>query len=186
MGPSKRKRVSRDDNNEDDNDERLYFGDEAEEGKESAEEESDADEVDPVGNPLTKKGKKTLKICRHFGYSLIAGAAAMGWEDEEAAKLIDLVAKQLNFDETKLMQCLEKTGTGSPSTLAALIDNGDYNFSVPQMVSVVLNHAKNVDHFIQLMAESLEHDLFDLTSGETLDVVRTIYPRCVIYLLLIH
>ena len=101
------------DNDDEESVENLYFGDEAEVGNETEDDESVADENDPLGNPLSHKGRKTLKVCRHFAYTLIASAKNMGWEDQEVANLIELVADQLKFDETKLMRCLEKTGVGS-------------------------------------------------------------------------
>ena len=147
----------------------LYFDQEAQEGNET---ESDASDVMGPGNkPLTKRGKKALKICRHFSYSLITNAVESGWEDQEVANLIKLVAEQLDFDAAKLIRCLEQTTTGSPSILSTILEDSDYKFTIPQTVSVILCHAKSVDHFISLMGESLECGLFDLTYTETIDVV---------------
>jgi hypothetical protein len=151
----------------------LYFRDEADEGNETDENASVAtDDVDGATSlQFTKKGKKTLKICRHFSYALISNASCAGWEDAEIASLIILVAGQLNLDEAKLIRCLEKTGTGSPNVVAQLVDNGIFSFTVPQLVSILLGYAKNVEHFIHVMGEACECDMFDLTNTETIDVV---------------
>jgi hypothetical protein len=155
----------------------MYFNEEAGEGSErdieKEEEASDVDEFGPTGNPLSGKGKKAIKICRHFSYTLILNAVAMGWEELEIANLIKLVANQLDFDEVKLIRCLEKTGTGSPATLSCLLDNSPYSLTVPQLVSVILCNARHVDHFITLMGEAFECDLFDLSTSDTIDVVRS-------------
>ena len=158
----------------------LYFGDEAEEGSESPDEEDEENEEESRdGNadrasrkPLTMRGKKTLKICRHFAYSIITNAVEMGWEEQEVANLIKLVANQLDFDEAKIIRCLDKTSTGSPATLSCLLENSGYSFTVPQLVSVILSNARNVDHFTKLMGEAFEFDLFDLSNPDTIDVVR--------------
>lgn len=158
----------------DEQNERLYFRDETEEGNESVDEnEEDASDNDeeitgPTGRPLSSKGKKTLKICRHFSYSIISNAVEMGWEEQEVANLIKLVANQLNFDEAQLIRCLEKTGTGSPATISCLLDESSYSFSVPQLVSVILSNARSTDHFITLMGEACECDLFDLSEPDTI------------------
>ena len=153
----------------------IYFRDEADEGEESVEEEesgSDQDDgVGPTGVPLNKYSRKAIKICRHFSYSLINNAVDMGWEEEEIAGLIKLVANQLNFDEAKLIRCLEKTGTGSPNTIASLLENSGFSFSTAQLVSVILSNARNVDHFITLMGEACDCDLFKLTHPETIDTL---------------
>lgn len=156
----------------------LYFRDEADEGEETPEEvesdnenESGDDTMGQNGVPLTNYGRKALKICRHFSYALIFNAVDMGWEEQEVAALIKLVANQLQFDEAKLIRCLEKTGTGSPGTLASLLENSGYTLSVAQLVSVILSNARNVDHFITLMGEAFECDLFDLIHPETIDVL---------------
>lgn len=153
----------------------MYFRDEADEGEESVEENESGSEEEgemgPTGVPLTNRSKKAIKICRHFSYALIYNAVDMGWEEQEVANLIKLVANQLSFDEAKLIRCLEKTSTGSPGTIACLLENSDYSFSAAQLVSVILSNARNVDHFITLMGEAFECSLFDLAQPETIDTL---------------
>lgn len=160
---------------------RLYFREETEEGNESVDESgSDASEEDVAedrrraasSRPESSKTKKTLKICRHFAYSLISNAVEMGWEEQEIANLIKLVANQLDFNEAQLIRCLENTATGSPATISCLLEGSDYSFSTPQLVSVILSNARNTDHFIALMGEACECDLFDLSNADTVTKVQ--------------
>lgn len=176
----------------DDQNDRLYFWEETEEGNESVDENdddvSDDDERShrgPIGRPMTSKGKKTLKICRHFSYAIISNAVELGWEEQEVANLIKLVANQLNFDESQLIRCLEKTCTGSPATISCLLDGSSYSFSVPQLVSVILSNARHTDHFISLMGEACECDLFDLSKLETIQKVQHTNNTCTSHLSLL-
>lgn len=159
---------------EEESTEGLYFADLAEVGNETEEEveEESESERDRHGTSLNQKGRKTLKVCRHFAYALIENAKSSGWEDEAVANLIELVAEQLNFDEAKVLRCLEKTAVGSPNILATLIEGSRYHFTVPQLVSVLLCHANSTNHFISLMGEAMECDLFNLSDPATIEVVR--------------
>lgn len=167
----------------------MYFSNEAAVGNEADDNESD-DENGAAGFQFTKKGKKTLKICRHFSYTLITNAASMGWEDGEIAALILLVAGQLEFDEAKLVRCLDKTETGSPNVISHIVDDGKFSFTVPQLVSILLSYAKNVDHFITIMGDACECDMFDLTDAETIDVVcsaaHAYSPLVLLFLVITH
>lgn len=123
----------------------------------------------------TEKSKKILKACRHFSYNLIKNALEMNWEDHDIANLIKLIANQLDLDNSKLIKLLEKTETGTPSILSNVLDNSLYDFTPAQLVSVILSTAKNLTHFINLMGESLEYDMFNLSNADTIDMVRSIY-----------
>lgn len=157
----------------------MYFQDDASEGEECNPDDSEG-EIEPKEIALTFgsgtddlsiKGKKTVKICRHFSYSLIEGAVMSGWEDVEVTNLIKLISMQLNLDETKLIRLLEKTNTGTPEILAGLMDEEKYTFTAPQIVSIVLSNAKSVDHFISSMSKAFDLDLFSISDPNTIEVV---------------
>jgi len=133
-------------------------------------------DLQPTDSPNVKcsaTSKKTLKVCRHYSYNLISGAVESGWEGHELANLIKLVSFQLDLDGSKLIKLLERTGTGTPDIVCQLIEDKDSHccFSTPQLVAVFLSTAKNIDHFINIMDEAFEYDLFSLSSPDTIDVV---------------
>lgn len=127
------------------------------------------------------KSKKILKVCRHYSYNLICGAVEAGWEGHELANLIKLVSCQLDLDSSKLIKLLERTGTGTPDIVFQLMEQQQQgsssttvnccSFSTPQLVAVFLSTAKNIEHFINLMEQAFEYDLFSLSSPDTLEVV---------------
>lgn len=135
----------------------------------------------PNGEP-SLKSKKILKVCRHYSYNLICGAVEAGWEGHELANLIKLVSCQLDLDSSKLIKLLERTGTGTPDIVFQLMEQQQQqgsssttvsccSFSTPQLVAVFLSTAKNIEHFINLMEQAFEYDLFSLSSPDTLEVV---------------
>lgn len=125
------------------------------------------------------KRKKILKVCRHYSYNLIGGAVEAGWEGHELANLIKLVSCQLGLDGSKLIKLLERTGTGTPDIVCQLMEQQEHgssttgccSFSTPQLVAVFLSTAKNIEHFINIMEQAFEYDLFSLSSPDTLEVV---------------
>lgn len=125
------------------------------------------------------KRKKILKVCRHYSYNLIGGAVEAGWEGHELANLIKLVSCQLGLDGSKLIKLLERTGTGTPDIVCQLMEQQQQgssttsccSFSTPQLVAVFLSTAKNIEHFINIMEQAFEYDLFSLSSADTLEVV---------------
>lgn len=129
----------------------------------------------------SSKSKKILKVCRHFSYNLIDGAVEAGWEGHELANLIKLVSCQLSLDGSKLIKLLERTGTGTPDIVCQLMEQQHpqgsssasrcCSFSTPQLVAVFLSTAKNIEHFINIMEQAFEYDLFSLSSPDTLEVV---------------
>ncbi len=133
--------------------------------------EGDREETDVVDDK--GKDKQKIKINRHFAYDLIESAFDMEWEDHEVANLIILIAKQLNFDNSKLIKCLEKTSSGSPGIIAILVDNG-YEFTAQQLISLFLVGAGSVDKFIAFIGDAMECKVFDLKNPETLSTVSCI------------
>lgn len=117
------------------------------------------------------KGKKNKKLCRHFSYNLIKHAVNLEWEEIEIANLIALVAAELELDTEKLLRLLARTDTGYPSILAMLAEK-DFIFTPAQTVSAVLAHASNSNHFINLIGECFEADMFDLNDEETIQMLR--------------
>ncbi|KAJ1432667.1 hypothetical protein B484DRAFT_447688 [Ochromonadaceae sp. CCMP2298] len=151
----------------------LYF-DEAVEGEEEETDELEGSvSRDLSGNaaPMGFKDKKSLKACRHFAYRLICNAVEMGWGEIEVANLIKITANQLDLTEQKLIHLLDKTSTGSPSTIAHLLEDSSYAFTDAQIVSAILSNASSVEHFITLVGEAFECGLFAAKDEETIDVL---------------
>jgi hypothetical protein len=121
----------------------LYFGDEAAVEGEDEDDEVGSSRFARPGMPgmhmpgmggMGFKDKKSLKVCRHFAYRLILNAVEMGWGEIEVANLINITANQLDLNENRLIHLLDKTNTGSPSTIAHLLEDSSYVFTDAQVI----------------------------------------------------
>jgi hypothetical protein len=148
-------------------------------GDEDGDGTSDSDgDKDIKYTTVDTSNRKLVKNLRHYSYGLVISAAENGWEEEEIVRLIKLVTTQLKLSSEQVIHLLDVTKTGSPATLCCLLDDGSGNgsdFTDTQLVSVLLSHASNVNHFINLVGEAFGCDLFSAGNANTLDVVSYSY-----------
>ena len=136
------------------------------------------------GHSHVEKDKKKNKIMRHFAYTLIE-SSSLDWEDHEVANLIVLVANQLDFDQGRLLKCLQQTHCGSPGIMATLSDHG-YEFSSKELLSLFFSGAGSISAFISNMGDAMESKVFDLSNDETVNTVSDEIVYLCISVLVVH
>jgi hypothetical protein len=147
---------------------------ELEEDKGSNEGGDSQDENNSRGKWRSKE-KKTRKTCRHFSYDLIDRAVRYAWEPEQLSELLFLVIKELDLDLPQIQKMIEKTRIGSPVLLSRLADL-NYQFSVSEMASILLNSSDSIQDYIRFVDEALG---MELIQAEIIDDLFTVRKRTV-------
>jgi len=112
-----------------------------------------------------------LKACRLFGAQLAVNSEAAGWDVEETARLIHLIARTLDFSSAKLIVFINELKIGSPVLIATLIDQG-YEFTTENILTMIKQEAGSRDRWIKSISNALDQGLFDLRNME---VVRQVH-----------
>jgi hypothetical protein len=146
---------------------------ELEEDKGSNEDGGDSQDENNSLGKWRKKEKKTRKTCRHFSYDLIDRAVRYAWEPEQLSELLFLVIKELDLDLPQIQKMIEKTRIGSPVLLSRLADL-NYQFSVSEMASILLNSSDSIQDYIRFVDEALG---MELIQAEIIDDLFTVRRR---------
>ena len=121
-------------------------------------------------NNVYSYDKKERKICKLFGTNLLKQALNNDWEDHEVAKLIMLIADELQFTSKSLYKFLDKSECSTPGIISILIDEG-MEFTSSQIVSLLANRSDSTNSFISIINECLEQHIFDIKDEKTLEIL---------------
>jgi hypothetical protein len=114
--------------------------------------------------------KKERKICKLFGSNLMKQAFQNEWEDHEIARLIMLIADELEFNTKSLYKFLANSECSTPGLLSILVDEGMI-FTPAQLLSLVSNQIDSTNTFTSIISECMEQHLFDLNDDITLEAM---------------
>jgi hypothetical protein len=96
------------------------------------------------------------------------------WEEIDIANLILLISQELEFNSKSVIDCLNRTKTGSTTIVNHLSENG-FNFSTSELISFFKKQAINVRQFIDFIDECLDFKLISLNNEESLNLVSSNY-----------
>ena len=140
----------------------------------------DNEDDDRSGDPLVVEGedeemaykRRTLmKAQKKFSIALIEEAKENDWEEHEIARLVILITKVRELTPVKTLKLLQRCEVCTPIVLATLSDS-NFEISSAQLIGALYDQAGHVDKFIEVIEDSLEQDLLNLTDPNTIDAVR--------------
>lgn len=159
----KRQRVDDDDDHNDvDDDEKDQVVKESDDASETAEDTAAA------------KARIVAKANKKFSMALIERSKEQEWEEHDIARLVLLISRERELDSNKTLKLLQRCEVCTPIVLATLADE-DYEFSSAQLIGALYDQAGHVDKFIQVIEDSLEQGLLNITDDGTIDAVRDLY-----------
>lgn len=167
------KRQRDDDDDDDDEDDAVKANEEALEAAEDA---------------ATAKARIVAKAYKKFSMALIQRSKELEWEDHDIARLVLLITKERELDCNKTLKLMQRCEVCTPIILATLADE-DYVFPSPQLIGALYDQAGHVDKFIQVIEDSLEQGLLNITDDGTIDAVcdlfvllyTSVYPTSLIF-----
>lgn len=153
------KRQRDDDDDDEDENEVLIENDEA---------------VETVEDAAAVKARIVAKAEKKFSMALIERSKELEWEEHDIARLVLLISKERELDSNKTLKLLQRCEVCTPIVLATLADE-DYVFSSSQLIGALYDQAGHVDKFIQVIEDSLEQGLLNITDDGTIDAVRDLF-----------
>jgi hypothetical protein len=81
-----------------------------------------------------------------------------------------LISKVRGLNALKTLKLLQRCEVCTPIVLATLSDS-DFEISSAQLIGALYDQAGHVDKFIEVIEDSLEQDLLNLTDPDTVDAV---------------
>jgi hypothetical protein len=185
--PKKIKKRQRDADEEDDQEPEEWDGEERSETttekginkgyKVTVDDDDDERSYDPL-NPeaegedeeMAHKRRALMKAQKKFSIALVEEAKENDWEEHEIARLVILISKVRELNAVKTLKLLQRCEVCTPIVLATLSDS-DFEISSSQLIGALYDQAGHVDKFIEVIEDSLEQDLLNLTDPDTIDAV---------------
>jgi hypothetical protein len=137
----------------------------------------DDDDDERSSNPLededeemAHKRRALMKAQKKFSIALVEEAKENDWEEHEIARLVILISKVRELNAVKTLKLLQRCEVCTPIVLATLSDS-DFEISSSQLIGALYDQAGHVDKFIEVIEDSLEQDLLNLTDPDTVDAV---------------
>jgi hypothetical protein len=127
--------------------------------------------VETVEDATAMKARIVAKANKKFSMALIERSKELEWEEHDIARLVLLISKERELDSNKILKLLQRGEVCTPIVLATLADE-DYVFSSSQLIGALYDQAGHVDKFIQVIEDSLEQGLLNITDDGTIDAVR--------------
>ena len=117
--------------------------------------------------PVKPKKTKTL---RHFAARIINVAAKdHHWSTSALVDLFRLVYEELNFDSKNALKCLKQLQTNaSPKMIASLMKRKIVEFTLREILDLMIEQASTLDELCQLIEESIQLEILDLNSKDAL------------------
>ena len=148
-------KITGDDDDDDDDDERS----------------SDPLKVECEDEEMAHKRRTLMKAQKKFSIALVEEAKENEWEEHEIARLVILISKVRELTPVKALKLLQRCQVCTPIVLATLSDS-DFEISSAQLIGALYDQAGHVDRFIEVIEDSLDQDLLNLTDPNTIDAVR--------------
>ena len=117
------------------------------------------------------KGKFAEKSNKKFSIALVKYAVSCEWEEHDLARLVFLILKERQLNTKKTLRLLQSCGICTPTVFSTLRD-ADVEFSCTEIIGHLYDQAQHVDRFIQVIEDSFEQNLLNLTDTATVDAVR--------------
>jgi hypothetical protein len=127
-------------------------------------------EADDEDEEMAYKRRALMKAQKKFSIALVEEAKENDWEEHEIARLVILISKVRELNAVKTLKLLQRCEVCTPIVLATLSDS-EFEISSSQLIGALYDQAGHVDKFIEVIEDSLEQDLLNLTDPDTIDAV---------------
>ena len=127
-------------------------------------------EADDEDEEMAHKRRALMKAQKKFSIALVEEAKENDWEEHEIARLVILISKVRELNAVKTLKLLQRCEVCTPIVLATLSDS-EFEISSSQLIGALYDQAGHVDKFIEVIEDSLEQDLLNLTDPDTIDAV---------------
>ena len=131
-------------------------------------------EADDEDEEMAHKRRALMKAQKKFSIALVEEAKENDWEEHEIARLVILISKVRELNAVKTLKLLQRCEVCTPIVLATLSDS-EFEISSSQLIGALYDQAGHVDKFIEVIEDSLEQDLLNLTDPDTIDAVCFFY-----------
>lgn len=131
---------------------------------------SDPLETEDEDEEMAQKRRALMKAQKTFSIALVEEAKENDWEEHEIARLVILISKVRELNAVKTLKLLQRCEVCTPIVLATLSDS-DFEISSSQLIGALYDQAGHVDKFIEVIEDSLEQDILNLTDPDTIDAV---------------